>query len=91
MQTLPFTSCINLKHLGLFTLGLPISYWYSIYGLIKIKFRIGLRPGEVVFPNNNVFGEGVNFALRLESSAGVIKTQLLARSIDNLSTRTFFA
>jgi class 3 adenylate cyclase len=59
-------------------------------GFHPIPVRIGLHLGEVVFKNNNVFGEGVNLASRVESSAGVIKTQLFACSIDNLSTRTIF-
>jgi Predicted integral membrane protein len=40
----------------------------SINGL---QFRIGIHQAEVVFENNDVFGDGVNIASRLESIAPV--------------------
>ena len=34
-----------------------------------LKLRIGIHQGEVVFENNDVFGDGVNVAARIESTA----------------------
>jgi len=34
-----------------------------------LKLRIGIHQGEVVFENNDVFGEGVNIASRIEALA----------------------
>ena len=36
-----------------------------------LKLRIGIHLGEVVFENNDVFGDGVNIASRLQSLAPV--------------------
>ncbi len=35
----------------------------------KIQLRIGIHLGEVVFENNDVFGDGVNIAARIQSIA----------------------
>src|SRR5688572_1762944 len=36
-----------------------------------LKLRIGIHQAEVVFENNDVFGDGVNIAARLQSVAPV--------------------
>jgi adenylate cyclase len=40
-------------------------------GTADLKLRIGIHLGEVVFENNDVFGDGVNIASRLQSLAPV--------------------
>ena len=34
-----------------------------------LQLRIGIHQGEVVFENNDVFGDGVNIAARIQSTA----------------------
>jgi class 3 adenylate cyclase len=34
-----------------------------------LKLRIGIHQGEVVFENNDVFGDGVNIASRIQATA----------------------
>src|SRR4051794_7625049 len=36
---------------------------------IKIEFRIGIHVGDILFDDNDIFGEGVNIAARLEGIA----------------------
>lgn len=45
-----------------------------------IPVRIGLHLGEVVFKNNNVFGDGVNIASRIES-LGIPGAILMSKTI----------
>ncbi len=47
-----------------------------------IPVRIGMHLGEVVFKNNNAFGDGVNIASRIES-LGVPGSILLSKQIRN--------
>jgi len=35
----------------------------------RIEFRIGIHVGDIIFDNNDIFGDGVNIAARLESIA----------------------
>ena len=35
----------------------------------RIEFRIGIHIGDIIFDENDIFGEGVNIAVRLESIA----------------------
>src|SRR3981189_1869125 len=35
----------------------------------RIQFRIGIHQGDIVFDNNDIFGNGVNIAARLEGIA----------------------
>jgi TolB-like protein/class 3 adenylate cyclase len=35
----------------------------------KIEFRIGIHVGDIIFDDNDIFGDGVNIAARLESIA----------------------
>lgn len=49
---------------------------------IDLPIRIGMHLGEVVFTDNNVFGDGVNIASRIESM-GIPGSVLLSRAIQN--------
>jgi adenylate cyclase len=52
----------------------------------KIPLRIGIHEGEVVFDNNDVFGDGVNIASRIQAEAatgGVCITDTVQRIIKN--------
>jgi len=35
----------------------------------RIEFRIGIHVGDVIFDDNDIFGDGVNIAARLRASA----------------------
>ncbi|WP_323789789.1 adenylate/guanylate cyclase domain-containing protein [Psychroserpens sp.] len=48
----------------------------------SIPIRIGMHLGEVVFTNDNVFGDGVNIASRIESM-GIPGSVLLSNAIRN--------
>ncbi len=49
---------------------------------INLPIRIGMHLGEVVFTDNNVFGDGVNIASRIESM-GIPGSVLLSSAIRN--------
>ncbi len=49
---------------------------------INLPIRIGMHLGEVVFTDNNVFGDGVNIASRIESM-GIPGSVLLSNAIRN--------
>lgn len=52
----------------------------------KIKIRIGIHLGDVIFKNNNLFGDGVNIAARLEPIAepgGICVSEDIYRQIRN--------
>src|SRR5260370_25393882 len=36
---------------------------------IRIEFRIGIHLGDIIIDNNDIFGDGVNIAARLEGLA----------------------
>lgn len=48
-----------------------ISIQQSCINIPDLKLRIGIHLGEVVFENNDVFGDGVNIASRLQALAPV--------------------
>ncbi len=50
---------------------------------LKIPVRIGMHVGDVIFHNNNVFGDGVNLASRLESMS-IPGSVLMSKSIRDL-------
>lgn len=53
---------------------------------IQVPLRIGLNMGEVVFKNNNVFGDTVNIASRLESmgvSGSILCSEKVKNAIEN--------
>ncbi len=52
----------------------------------RIQFRIGINIGDVIFEDNDVFGDGVNIAARLEplaSPGGVVVSEALRTQIVN--------
>jgi len=56
----------------------------------KIPVRMGLHLGDVLFKNNNAFGDGVNIASRIESMS-VPGAVLLSKSIrDQIKNKTEF-
>ena len=51
-----------------------------------LKLRIGIHEGEVVFKGDDVFGDGVNIASRLEPLApigGILVSESVSRNIEN--------
>lgn len=51
-----------------------------------LKLRIGIHEGEVVFEGNDVFGDGVNIASRLEPLApigGILVSESVQRNLGN--------
>src|ERR1700686_5105962 len=51
-----------------------------------LKLRIGIHLGEVVFEDNDVFGDGVNIASRLQALApigGIYISEAVFRNIEN--------
>lgn len=56
----------------------------------EIPIRIGMHLGDVVFKNDNVFGDGVNIASRIESM-GIPASILVSKAIrDQLSNKSEF-
>jgi adenylate cyclase len=52
----------------------------------NLKLRIGIHVGEVILEDNDVFGEGVNIASRLETLApagGILVSESVYRNIQN--------
>ena len=51
-----------------------------------LKLRIGIHLGEVVFENNDVFGDGVNIASRLQALApvgGIFVSEVIYKNVIN--------
>lgn len=62
----------------------------SRFRALKIPVRIGMHLGDVIFKNNNVFGDGVNLASRIESIA-VPGSVLVSRALyDQVKNKTEF-
>jgi TolB-like protein/Tfp pilus assembly protein PilF len=62
----------------------------GVFILENIPIRIGMHLGEVVFRNNNVFGDGVNIASRIES-IGLPGAVLVSKAIqDQVSNKQEF-
>ena len=56
----------------------------------EVPVRIGIHLGEVVFKENNVFGDGVNIASRIES-LGIPGAILLSKTVrDQIKNKTDF-
>lgn len=53
-------------------------------GIDDLKLRIGIHLGEVIFENNDVFGDGVNIASRLQAMASVGNTWVSEAVYKNL-------
>lgn len=61
------------------------------FQLQKIPVRIGMHLGDVIFKNNNAFGDGVNVASRIES-LGIPGAVLLSKSLyDQVRNKTEFS
>ncbi len=61
-----------------------------IFGEQQLPVRVGMHLGEVVFKNNNLFGDGVNIASRIES-IGVPGTVLVSKTVwDQVRNKTEF-
>lgn len=59
--------------------------------LENISLRIGIHQGEVVFENNDVLGDGVNIASRIEAlapSGGIYVSESISRNIHNKGIET---
>ena len=55
-------------------------------GTDDLKLRIGINLGEVVFEDNDVFGDGVNIASRLQNAApigGIFISESVQKNISN--------
>jgi len=52
-----------------------------------LKLRIGIHLGEVVFENNDVFGDGVNIASRLQALAPVGGTWISEPVYNNIANK----
>ena len=55
-------------------------------GIEGLKLRIGIHLGEVVFENNDVFGDGVNIASRLQALApvgGIFVSEAIYKNVIN--------
>lgn len=52
-----------------------------------LKLRIGIHPGEVIFEENDVFGDGVNFASRLQAMASIGSTWVSEAVYKNLANK----
>ncbi len=55
-------------------------------GIDDLKLRIGIHQGEVVFEDNDVFGDGVNIAARLQALApigGIWVSESVHKNISN--------
>jgi len=65
----------------------------AVYAAIKIQeachqdgafeLRIGIHQGEVVFENDDIFGDPVNIASRLQSPAGIYVSESVQRDLRN--------
>ena len=52
-----------------------------------LKLRIGIHLGEVIFENNDVFGDGVNIASRLQALASIGSTWVSEAVYKNLANK----
>lgn len=51
----------------------------------RLQFRIGIHVGDIIFEDNDIFGDGVNIAARLESTAdvgGICASAIVVEQID---------
>ena len=58
----------------------------------QIVFRIGVNLGDVIFEDNDVFGDGVNIAARLEGQApegGILISDVVHQQVTNKVSESF--
>lgn len=53
----------------------------------RIEFRIGINLGDIIFEDDDIFGDGVNVAARLEQLAGVGQICISGAVFDQVSGR----
>ncbi|MEP6615930.1 MAG: adenylate/guanylate cyclase domain-containing protein, partial [Ginsengibacter sp.] len=66
--------------------GCAIKIQQACANHVDLKLRIGIHLGEVVFEDNDVFGDGVNIASRLQALApisGIYISETVFRNIEN--------
>jgi pentatricopeptide repeat protein len=68
-----------------------ISIRRSCLNIPELKLRIGIHLGEVIFENNDVFGDGVNIASRLQSIAPVDGIWVSESVHNNISNKRGFS
>ena len=56
----------------------------------KIQFRIGINVGDVIVENDDIFGDGVNVAARLENECEPGGVLLSAQALDQVRGKTKF-
>ena len=54
------------------------------------QLRIGIHLGEVIFENDDVFGDGVNIASRIQAIANPVAFMFLNRFIIIFQTKKIF-
>ncbi len=60
---------------------------HACKGIDGLQLRIGIHLGEVVFENNDVFGDGVNIASRLQALAPIGGTYVSESVYKNVSNK----
>lgn len=81
-----FDSALNAVRCAVEIQKVLAEYSVSSPGRIKIPVRIGIHVGDVVHRENDVFGDGVNIAARIEplaAPAGVCVTQQVYDQVHN--------
>src|SRR5579862_3163562 len=66
--------------------GCGVKIQQACQSIPDLKLRIGIHLGEVVFENEDVFGDGVNIASRLQALApvgGIYISESVFRDLDN--------
>ncbi|MCK5368141.1 MAG: hypothetical protein KAQ62_06295 [Cyclobacteriaceae bacterium] len=56
----------------------------------KLNLRIGIHLGDVVFRDNDVYGDGVNIASRIESSANIGEIYISGQVYDSIKNHKEF-
>ncbi len=87
-----FTSALDAVRCAAEMQKILAEYNVSSREAIKIQIRIGLHLGDVVYRENDVLGDGVNIASRIEPLAkpgGICLSQQVYDQVHNKFTATF--